>query len=95
MSWVNWILVICMYPFVLIMYFCLKNEGHDPKKRVYYGVSLSKEQAEDQIVTEIENTYVKHFTEEDSIIIFNLSETCKKTCYGYAKNEDKEFFLIG
>lgn len=47
------------------------------------------------IQTEIENTYVKYFTEEDSIIIFNLSETCKKTCYGYAKNEDKEFFLIG
>ena len=47
------------------------------------------------IQTEIENTYVKYFTEEDSIITFNLSETCKKTCYGYAKNEDKEFFLIG
>ena len=47
------------------------------------------------IQAEIENTYVKHFTEEDSIIIFNLSETCTKTCYGYAKNEDKEFFLIG
>lgn len=46
------------------------------------------------IQTEIENTYVKHFTEEDSIIIFNLSKTCKKTCYGYAKNEDKEFFII-
>lgn len=47
------------------------------------------------ITTEIENTYVKLFTEEDSIIIFKLSETCKKTYYGYAKNEDKEFFLIG
>ena len=47
------------------------------------------------ITTEIENNYSKFFTEEDSIIIFNLSATCKKTCYGYAKNEDKEFFLIG
>ena len=47
------------------------------------------------IETEIKNTYVKHFTEEDSIIIFNLSETCKKTCYGYARNEEKEFFLVG
>lgn len=47
------------------------------------------------ITTEIENTYMKLFTEEDSIIIFKLSETCKKTCYGCAKNEDKEFFLIG
>ena len=32
-------------------------------------------------------TEMKAFTEEDSVIIFNLSETCKKTCYGYAKNE--------
>ena len=47
------------------------------------------------ITTEIENSYVKLFTEEDSIIIFNLSATCKKTCYGYAKNEEKEYFLIG
>ncbi len=47
------------------------------------------------IITEIENSYVKYFTEDDSIIIFDLSATCKKTCYGYAKNEEKEFFLIG
>ena len=30
------------------------------------------------ITTEIDNTYMKLFTEEDSIIIFKLSETCKK-----------------
>ena len=42
------------------------------------------------IEAEIQNTYMKTFTEEDSIIIFNLSETCKKTCYGYARNEEKE-----
>lgn len=47
------------------------------------------------IETEIKNTYVKSFTEEDSIIIFNMSETCKRTCYGYAKNEDEEVFVIG
>lgn len=46
------------------------------------------------IEAEIESTYLKTFTEEDSIIIFNLSETCKKTCYGYARNEEKEVFII-
>lgn len=46
------------------------------------------------IETEIQNTYMKRFTEEDSIIIITLSETCKKTCYGYAKNEEKEIFII-
>ena len=30
------------------------------------------------IEAEIQNTYMKAFTEEDSIIIFNLSGTCKK-----------------
>ena len=49
----------------------------------------------ENIETEIKNTYMKTFTEEDSIIIFKLSETCKKTCYGYAKNEEKDVFVIG
>ena len=40
------------------------------------------------IENEIQNVYMKAFTEEDSVIIFNLSATCKKTCYGYAKNEE-------
>ena len=48
----------------------------------------------ENIETEIKNTYMKTFTEEDSIIIFKLSETCKKTCYGYAKNEEKDVFVI-
>ena len=47
------------------------------------------------IETEIQNTYMKRFTEEDSIIIISLSETCKKTCYGYARNEEKEIFIVG
>jgi CRISPR-associated protein Cas2 len=47
------------------------------------------------IETEIQNNYAKHFTEEDSIIILKLSETCQKICYGYAKNEEKEVFIVG
>ena len=46
------------------------------------------------IETEIENIYVKSFTEEDSVIIFDMSATCKKTCYGYAKNEETDAFVI-
>ena len=38
---------------------------------------------------------MKTFTEEDSIIIFNQLETLKKTCYGYARNEEKQAFVIG
>ena len=46
------------------------------------------------IETEIENIYVKSFTEEDSVIIFDMSATCKKTRYGYAKNEETDVFVI-
>ena len=46
------------------------------------------------IENEIQNVYMKAFTEEDSVIIFNLSASCKKTCYGYAKNEEKAIFII-
>ena len=46
------------------------------------------------IETEIENIYVTSFTEEDSVIIFDMSATCKKTCYGYAKNEETDVFVI-
>ena len=46
------------------------------------------------IETEIQNTYMKAFTEEDSVIIFNLSASCKKTCYGYARNEETDVFVV-
>ena len=46
------------------------------------------------IENEIQNVYMKAFTEEDSVIIFNLSATCKKKCYGYAKNEETDVFVI-
>lgn len=46
------------------------------------------------IINEIQNVYMKLFTEEDSVIIFELSATCKKTCYGYAKNEETDVFVV-
>ena len=46
------------------------------------------------IENEIKNDYMKTLTEEDSEIIFNLSATCSKTCYGYAKNEETDVFVI-
>ena len=46
------------------------------------------------IQKEIENDFEKRFGEIDGIIIFDLSEQCKKTCYGYARNDDKELIII-
>ena len=46
------------------------------------------------IKKEISNDFEKCFEETDSIIIFDLSEQCKKTCYGYAANDDKEIIIL-
>jgi CRISPR-associated protein Cas2 len=46
------------------------------------------------IENEINNTYLKHFTEEDSVIIFNLSDKCDKRCYGYARHEDEDVLFV-
>jgi CRISPR-associated protein Cas2 len=46
------------------------------------------------IENEINNTYLKHFTEEDSVIIFNLGDTCDKRCYGYARHEDEDVLFV-
>lgn len=46
------------------------------------------------IQNEIKNVYEKTFTEEDSIVIFKLSQTCEKISYGYAKNNSEDFILV-
>lgn len=81
----------------------------DDKQRTYFSKFLSKfgyrlqysvfeihnsETVLKNVITEIENTYAKHFTESDSIIIFKLSETCKKISYGYAKNDEKDLLFV-
>jgi len=52
MNILNLILVIVMYPIVFVFYFCLKNEGHEPRKGIYFGVSLNKEQAKDEALAQ-------------------------------------------
>lgn len=50
------VLVLCVYPFVLLMYFLLKNEAV-PKKGMYYGVFLTKENAQAPEVEQIVHGY--------------------------------------
>ena len=46
------------------------------------------------IETQIAQDFMPYFTEDDSIIIFNLSKQCKKTYYGYAKHKDEDIIFI-
>ena len=46
------------------------------------------------IILEIKNRFKKKFSQTDSIIIFELSKTCKQHCFGYAKNEEKDLIIL-
>ena len=46
------------------------------------------------VSSEIENRFEKEFSDTDSIMIFNLSENCKITKYGYAKSDDNTLIII-
>ena len=46
------------------------------------------------IISEIEGRFAKQFTQNDSIIIFVLSKTCKTVKFGYARNDDSDFVLV-
>ncbi len=47
-----------------------------------------------KICLEIQGNFEKKFSQSDSVIIFNLSKSCEVTRYGYAKNEEKELFIL-
>lgn len=46
------------------------------------------------VESEIKNSFEKKFSQTDSVMILNLSETCKITKYGYAKNDDSTLIVI-
>ena len=48
----------------------------------------------DNISADITNKFEKLFSESDSVIIFNLSNTCKITRFGYAKNDDESIIIV-
>ena len=48
----------------------------------------------DNISADITNKFEKVFSESDSVIIFNLSNTCKITRFGYAKNDEASIIIV-
>lgn len=46
------------------------------------------------IEANIKNKFEKQFQQTDSIMIFRLSNTCKITRYGYAKNDEDSLIII-
>ena len=49
----------------------------------------------ENIQTQIESYFSKYFEQTDSVMIFQMSKTCKITKYGYAKNDEDELLIVG
>ena len=66
--------------------------SYDPTDSVFEIDNSSK--ILNNIMMGIENNFKKKFSQSDSVIIFELSASCKITRYGYAKNEEADLHII-
>lgn len=48
----------------------------------------------ENIQVKIDGYFAKHFDERDSVMIFQMSQTCKITRYGYAIHDEEDLILI-
>ena len=46
------------------------------------------------IITDLNNKWLKQFNQTDSVYIFKLSNTCRVEKYGFAKNEDFDLLIV-
>lgn len=70
----------------------IKKFGHRLQYSVF-EINNSK-RILNNIINDIENTFLKDFDYSDSIYIFNLSGTCEIKKYGYAALEDSELIIV-
>ena len=65
-------------------------------ERIQYSVFEIKnsERVLKNIEAELRNYFEKKFTQNDSILIFHLSENCKITRYGNAKNRETDVLIV-
>lgn len=70
----------------------LKKFGY----RLQYSVFqvTNSQRVLENIAAEIDNTFSRKFGNTDSVIIFHLSQQCKKYSFGYARNEDSDLIIV-
>ncbi len=70
----------------------LSRFGH----RIQYSIFEVKhtERFLKNLELEIKGKFEKKFSETDSVMIFNLSQQCKITRYGYAIHDNEELIMI-
>lgn len=70
----------------------IKKFGHMLQYSVYE--IDNSERILNNIVTDINNKWLKQFDQTDSVYIFQMSNSCKIPKYGYAQNEDSELLIV-
>lgn len=70
----------------------LKKFGH----RLQYSVFniTNSEHILDNVESGIKNVFEPKFCEQDSVMIFRLSQTCKITRYGHARHEEENIIML-
>ncbi len=70
----------------------LSKFGH----RLQYSVFEieNSERILNNITADLNNKFLKVFDQTDSVYVIRLNPYCSITRYGYAKNEEKDFFVI-
>ena len=46
------------------------------------------------IITDINNKWLKEFDQTDSVYVFKMGSSCQVEKYGYARNEDAELLIV-
>ena len=70
----------------------IRKFGH----RLQYSVYEidNSERILNNIVTDINNKFMKSFDQTDSVYIFQMSSSCKVQKFGYAANEDSDLLIV-
>lgn len=72
---------------------CVSNEKILALSASVFKIDNSK-RIVDNIINDLTNTFEKRFSQSDSVYIFKMSSSCEVLRYGYAKNEENDFFII-
>lgn len=70
----------------------IKKFGHMVQYSVYE--IDNSEKLLNNIITDINNHFVKTFDETDSVLIIKLNPSCEVLRYGYARHEDEDLLIV-
>lgn len=70
----------------------IRKFGHMLQYSVYE--IENSERILNNIITDINNRWLKEFDQTDSVYVFKMSSSCQVEKYGYARNEDTELLIV-